>query len=59
MNSLSSRIMVGRAMNGGTNAFEILIDVDKIAQSEMIEPDKSIETFNKLTENVFINDLFK
>ena len=37
MRSISSRIMVGRVIPGGTGAFDLLLDTDKIKNSEYID----------------------
>ena len=44
MRSISSRIMVGRVIPGGTGAFDLLLDTDKIKDSEYIEDETSGRT---------------
>jgi DNA-directed RNA polymerase II subunit RPB1 len=44
MKSISSRIMVGRVIPGGTGAFDLLLDTDKIKNSEYIEDETSGRT---------------
>ena len=63
MRSMSSRIMVGRVIPGGTGAFDLLLDTDKIKNSEYIEDETSgrseyipIEKDN-IFEDIINNDL--
>ena len=44
MKSISSRIMIGRVIPGGTGAFDLLLDTDKIRNSEYIEDETSGRT---------------
>ena len=59
MKSISSRIMVGQPIKGGTGLCDIILDVDMIENSEYIEEyDKPlISTFNKINENNIIQDI--
>ena len=41
MKSISSRIMVGRVIPSGTGAFDLILDTDKIKNSEYIEDETS------------------
>ena len=41
MKAMSSRIMVGRVIPGGTGAFELLLDTEKIKNSEYIDDETS------------------
>jgi DNA-directed RNA polymerase II subunit RPB1 len=53
--SVSSRVMVGRTINGGTSAFELLLDTDKLIRSEFIEDETGgrSEFVELQTENLF------
>ena len=44
LRSISSRIMIGRVITGGTGAFDLLLDTDKIKDSEYIEDETSGRT---------------
>ena len=59
MKSISSRIMVGLPIKGGTGLCDIMLDVDMIEKSEYIEEyDKPlVSTFNKINENNMIQDI--
>jgi DNA-directed RNA polymerase II subunit RPB1 len=58
MNSVSSKIMVGQVIRGGTGMCDLLIDTNIFENSEyMEEHDKPfISTFNKIKSNTIIND---
>lgn len=63
MRNVSSRIMVGLPMNGGSGCPDILVDLDKIKNSEFIEPDIKptkfdVSQINSLSSNNLINDVF-
>ena len=58
MRSVSSRIMAGRVIKGGTGLCDIMLDNEMLENSELYdEADEGIRTFTDLTENVFINDI--
>ena len=53
--SISSRIMIGRVINGGTGCFDIIMDTDKLINSEYIEDETGGRTdFIKINDNVLI-----
>mgnify|MGYP001461667635 CR=1 FL=1 len=58
MNSVSSRIMSGRTINGGTCSFDLLIDNELIENSELI--DQQIYSDNYILffeDNELLNDI--
>ena len=59
MRSVSSRIMAGRVIPGGSGLCDILLDVDMIQNSEYIEDIESIHRSNfiSLTKNSLIEDI--
>lgn len=61
MRSVSSRIMAGRVINGGTGLCELILDSDFVMNSEYIEDLDILERseFNKLESNNIINDILK
>jgi DNA-directed RNA polymerase beta' subunit len=60
MRSVSSRIAVGRVINGGTGAFDILLDTKKLEASEYTEDETGGRiTFTPLEEDPMILDLLK
>jgi DNA-directed RNA polymerase beta' subunit len=60
MNSVSSRIMVGRSIKGGTGLCDILLDHEVLENSEYIErKDKIHRTFNELTQTEIIDDIIQ
>ena len=60
VNSVSSRIMVGRVIPGGTGAFDVLLDFDKIENTEYIKEEKGGRiTFIPLEEEPIIKDIMK
>lgn len=60
MRSVSSRIMAGRVIKGGTGLCDILLDSGMLQNSELYEDaDDGIRTFTDLTENVFIKDILR
>jgi DNA-directed RNA polymerase II subunit RPB1 len=60
MNSVSSRIMIGKSIKGGTGLCEILLDHELLENSEYIEKkDKTSRTFNELTYTEIMNDIIE
>lgn len=58
MRSVSSRIMAGRVINGGTGLCDILLDHKKLENSEYIEKrDDVVKTFNELTMASIMDDI--
>lgn len=59
MRSVSSRIMAGRVIAGGTGLCEILLDTDMLENAEYVEElDQPIaKTFKMLTKNALIADV--
>ena len=59
MRSVSSRIMAGRVISGGTGLCGLILDVDYIINSEFVEDDDAIERskFNKFINNTIIQDI--
>lgn len=59
MRSVSSRIMTGQCIKGGTGACDVVLDIDMIENSEYLEdviPEYE-EAFNNLTVNSMFNDI--
>jgi len=60
MESVSSRIMLGRVIPGGTGSFELLLDTDKLENSEYIKNENGGRiTFSGLEEEPLFNDIIK
>jgi hypothetical protein len=63
INSVSSRIIAGRVINGGTEMMDILIDTKKLENTEFVEDkylmDRSNINVTELAEDPFIQDMFK
>ena len=61
MRSVSSRIMAGRVISGGTGLCSLLLDTEYVMNSEYIEDEEAAErsNFNKVEENVIIRDIIK
>jgi len=58
LKSVSSRIVVGRVINGGTGAFDLLFDTKKLENSEYTEDEKGGRiTFIPLNEEPLFSDL--
>ena len=57
MKSVSSRIMAGKVIKGGTGLCQILLDTDILENAEYVEEEETVKTFTELTENIFINDI--
>lgn len=59
INSISSRIMTGRAIQGGTGLCEIIMDDEMLENTEYVEEiDKPIEkTYKELTTTKLLDDL--
>ena len=61
MNGVSSRIMAGLVIKGGTGLCNIILDTDMIQKSQFTEDisQKYIKTFNNISENNFMKDIIK
>jgi DNA-directed RNA polymerase beta' subunit len=59
MRSVSSRIMAGLAIKGGTGLCDVLLDTEMLEKSEYTEDvdSKYNKTFNKLNSNPVMNDI--
>ena len=58
VDSVSSRIMVGRAIKGGTGSFELFLDIDKISNSEYVENEsKGRTSYQKLDKDLLFDDI--
>ena len=59
MRSVSSRIMAGRVISGGTGLCSLLLDVDYVMNSEYIEDDDALQRseFNMIENNNIISDI--
>jgi hypothetical protein len=59
MKSVTSRIAVGRTIPGGTGAFDLLLDTQKLENSEYTQDEAGGRvTFIPLEEEALITDLF-
>ena len=60
LKSISSRIMLGKVINGGTGSFDLLLDTKKIEKSEYLPNENNGRiTFNSLEEESLIKDVIK
>ena len=61
MRSVSSRVMVGRVIKGGTGLCELMMDTDILENTEYMEEyDKPlVSTFTELSQNSIIKDTLK
>jgi DNA-directed RNA polymerase II subunit RPB1 len=60
LKSVSSRIAVGRVINGGTGAFDLLLDTKKLENSEYTQDENGGRiTFIELEEEPLLIDLIK
>lgn len=59
MNSVSSRIMAGQVIKGGTGYCNVILDTDMIQQSEFTEDigQKYVRTYNEITKSNILNDI--
>ncbi len=59
MRSVSSRVMTGRVISGGTGLCDLVLDVDYIINSEFIENEDDIKRsqFVKFINNPIIMDI--
>ena len=58
INSVSSRIMLGRVIHGGTGCFDIVLDTEKLINSEYIEDETGGRTdFVKLGKDDLFSDI--
>ena len=56
MEAVSSRVMMGKVISGGTGSFDLLIDIDKIENTELMENESKNEEFIPIKEDIFISD---
>jgi DNA-directed RNA polymerase II subunit RPB1 len=60
LKSVSSRIMMGRVIPGGTGAFDLLLDTEKLENSEYTQNENGGRiTFIELEEDPMLIDLVK
>jgi DNA-directed RNA polymerase II subunit RPB1 len=60
MESVSSRIALGRVIPGGTGAFELMLDTEKLENSEYSKDEKGGRiSFNELNEESILEDILK
>jgi len=60
LQSVSSRIMLGRVIPGGTGAFELMLDTDKLENSEYTKDENGGRiTFPSLEEETLFKDILK
>jgi DNA-directed RNA polymerase beta' subunit len=60
LKSVSSRIAVGRVMNGGTGSFDLILDTEKLRNSEYIENETGGRTsFIPLTIEPLFGDIIE
>ncbi len=60
LKSVSSRIAVGRVMNGGTGSFDLILDTEKLRNSEYIENETGGRTsFIPLTKEPLFEDVIE
>ena len=59
MNNVSSRIMAGLAIKGGTGLCEVILDSDLLEKSEYIEDieQKYVKTYNEVSKSNIITDV--
>lgn len=59
MNGVSSRIMAGLVIKGGTGLCNVILDTDMIQNSEYTEDigQKYVKTYNEITTNNFMTDI--
>lgn len=59
MNSVSSRIMAGQVIRGGTGAFDVVLDTELLENSEYIDDteNKYRKTFTKLSKETVLDDI--
>lgn len=60
MKSVSARVMMGKVILGGTGAFDLLLDTNKLVNSEYIKDESGGRiTFTPLEEDGLIKDIIK
>jgi DNA-directed RNA polymerase beta' subunit len=60
LKSVSARVMLGKVIHGGTGAFEILLDTNKLENSEYTKDESGGRiTFIPLEEETIISDIIK
>jgi DNA-directed RNA polymerase II subunit RPB1 len=57
MKSVSSRIMAGKVIRGGTGLCQVMLDTDLLENAEYVEDEETVKTFTELTQNVYIKDI--
>ena len=56
MNGVSSRIMAGLVVKGGTGYCNVILDTDMIQNSEYIDSNTSTKTYNEIVKNTIIKE---
>ena len=60
LDSVSSKVMVGKVVNGGTGCFDLLLDTEKIRNSEYITDESGGRTkFVNLEKDNLFGDIIK
>ena len=60
MNSVSSRIMAGQVIKGGTGLVDIVVDLEKIRNSEHLDAtDKDESTFKKVRTDAIMDEIIE
>jgi DNA-directed RNA polymerase II subunit RPB1 len=60
MNSVSSRIMAGQVIKGGTGLVDVVVDLEKIRNSEHVDAsDKEESSFKKVKHDAIINEIME
>ena len=59
MRSVSSRVMAGRVISGGTGLCSLLLDTEYVMNSEYIEDETALQRseFNMLEDNIVLKDI--
>jgi DNA-directed RNA polymerase II subunit RPB1 len=59
MNNVSSRIMAGLVIRGGTGLCNVILDSEFLVKSEYLEDieQKYVKTYNEITKNAVVNDM--
>ena len=60
LNSVSSKIMVGQVFKGGTGAFDLILDTDKLVNSEYVSDEFGGRSeFKNIEPDMFMDDIIK
>ena len=59
MRSVSSRVMAGRVISGGTGLCNLLLDTEYVMNSEYIDDETALQRseFNMLEDNIVLKDI--